>query len=384
MYPGLNGIRAFAFLAVFLLHVHRMGGGYMGVMAFFVLSGFLLTPILVQMRASLTTADFFVRFYGRRTLRIFPLYYAYLGGAGAVACLALYWGGDFRGDVGVRAFLAQWPWAAIFMMDFVHAGANYTETPLISHFWSLAVEEQFYLLWPLAIFLTPPEKLRSLLLGLTVAGPFIRWAIASDLFASWFPQLNPVPNLRVYFLPFSHLDAFAIGGYFALYGRSRGARYVWLLGAVACGAGYVSTWLAIRQFNPLDFGYAAGMRDAYQYIWGYTLVNLFFACLTLHVRDRKFLPQIFEHPVLDYLGRISYGLYVYHFGIIFVVKNALYEWPEFVRVPLSLGLTIAVSALSYALLEKRFISLKDRYFEKRSERETPEGDPDAVRVPASG
>ena len=78
MNKGLTTFRFFAFLAVFLVHVGVFDAGYLGVQAFFVLSGFLLSPILVGMKSALSTQDYFVHFYGRRALRIFPIYYAYL------------------------------------------------------------------------------------------------------------------------------------------------------------------------------------------------------------------------------------------------------------------------------------------------------------------
>ena len=85
MNKGLTSFRALAFFAIFLFHINYFGtghlgiqAGYLGVQAFFVLSGFLLTPILVDMKSNLNKKDFFIHFYGRRALRIFPLYYLYL------------------------------------------------------------------------------------------------------------------------------------------------------------------------------------------------------------------------------------------------------------------------------------------------------------------
>ena len=78
MNKGITSFRALAFIAVFLFHIHRVQAGYLGVLAFFVLSGFLLIPILIEMKESLSNKDFFTHFYGRRALRIFPLYYVYL------------------------------------------------------------------------------------------------------------------------------------------------------------------------------------------------------------------------------------------------------------------------------------------------------------------
>lgn len=384
MYPGLNAIRAFAFFGVFLIHVDRLGGGYLGVIAFFVLSGFLITPILVSMRATLPARDYFVRFYGRRTLRIFPLYFLYLMGAGLLASIALYQWGEFSGHAEARNFLSQLPWAFAFLMDFLHASAGYETTPLVSHFWSLAVEEQFYLLWPLVIFATPPRFLKVVLLACAVAGPLMRLAIGADLAVEYIPSLNPDFVTRVYFLPFSHIDAFALGGYFALFGKSRDAGSVLLAAVIVFGVGALTTSLAVHAIYPTSFGFGSHMRFAYQHVWGYSLVNIFFAYAIVHVRDRRFLPFIFENRVLDYLGRISYGLYVYHLGVIYIVNNALSGAPELIRVSLSLGLSIGISAASYEFFEKRFTALKDVYFEKRPAGDDVCGEGNSAPVRVSG
>jgi len=77
MSNGLTSYRALAFFAVFLFHMHLINFGYLGVQAFFVLSGFLLTPILIEMKRENSFRQYFIKFYGRRALRIFPLYFAY-------------------------------------------------------------------------------------------------------------------------------------------------------------------------------------------------------------------------------------------------------------------------------------------------------------------
>jgi peptidoglycan/LPS O-acetylase OafA/YrhL len=277
---------------------------------------------------------------------------------------AMYKWNEFPGVEEARAFLDQVPWAVLFLIDFIHVGAGYQSTPLLSHFWSLAVEEQFYLLWPLVIFLTPLRHIKVMLLGIAAAGPAMRMFIGSDLALAAFPAMDSYPIVRVYFLPFSHIDAFAIGGYFSLYGKSYSERSVLLLAVLTVAAGALSTWLNTRSFYPTAFGFGSHMRVAYQYVWGYTLVNVFFAFLIVNVRDRRFFPRIMENRILDYLGRISYGLYVYHFAAIYFVSNTVPQLPEVIRVALSLGLTVALSAASYELFEKRFTALKDVYFDK--------------------
>ncbi|MBI3222524.1 MAG: acyltransferase [Nitrosomonadales bacterium] len=363
MSKGLTTFRALAFFAIFLFHINghfRILGGYLGVQAFFVLSGFLLTPILLEMKAGLTTKDFFVHFYGRRALRIFPLYYSYLLIVAAISTVAIsHYGQGVL--LQLERFVRELPWTMTYTYDFYHASNFIEHTYLATHFWSLAVEEQFYLVWPLAIFLIPAHRFRRFLLWVIVAGPFMRFALAIISDANVLPSF-PKTDIFVYVLPFSHVDAFAIGGYFALYGKSRQAYLVWLYVAAVLMVGVLTSWIFSQQVQWGQLGYGPFMADSYKHVWGYTLVNLMFAYVLVHIRDRAFLPVFFENPVLVYLGTISYGLYVFHYPVLGFVYKAMYGFPDIVQVLSALLITIMVSAISYEFVEKRFIGAKDKYF----------------------
>ncbi|MBI5814878.1 MAG: acyltransferase [Nitrospinae bacterium] len=156
----MDSFRFFAFLAVFLFHAGYLECGYLGVQAFFVLSGFLLTPILLDMKASLDRGQYFRNFYGRRVLRIFPLYYACLVAA-ALVLLSAWQLPALRQTPGVASSLAELPYLFTYTSDFyqaAHSGLRHT-SPLFTHFWSLAVEEQFYLVWPFFLWLVPARRL---------------------------------------------------------------------------------------------------------------------------------------------------------------------------------------------------------------------------------
>lgn len=223
-YRGLDSFRFFAFLAVFLYHVRLFPAGYLGVQAFFVLSGFLLTPILVNMRSQLPARKYFLHFYGRRSLRIFPLYYAYLAAISAVAAVALARAGGQHPPAlqleALQRFNEQVVYGLTYTYNFFHASRDFTHTPLLTHFWSLAVEEQFYLVWPFLLFLVPNARLKIVLLALIAAGPVVRLAeaavVSGEMHALFLKRLD----LVLYVLPFSHVDAFATGGFLALYGRT--------------------------------------------------------------------------------------------------------------------------------------------------------------------
>ncbi len=370
MNKGLTSFRALAFFAIFLYHINPGPGylglqaGYLGVQAFFVLSGFLLTPILLEMKANLNRKDFFVHFYGRRALRIFPLYYSYLAIVAILSFAAIYLYGA-SATVPLQRFIEQLPWTMTYTYDFFHASRYFEQTPFATHFWSLAVEEQFYLVWPLAIFFIADRHLKRFLLLVAIAGPLMRFLSALILDAHTLPTLRQT-DLAIYILPFSHFDAFAIGGYLSLYGKSRAVYRVWLFILSVVVLGMITGWLATGQILWDQLGYGPFMKDSYKYVWGYTLVNLMFGYVLVHVRDRTFMPALFEHRLLVYLGTISYGLYVFHFPVVWLVYNTMYRLPVIAQQSISLAITVIISAASYKYMEKPMIDLKDRFFARAS------------------
>jgi len=384
IYLGLDTFRLLAFMGVFLYHVDLVGVGYLGVLAFFVLSGFLITPILVDMKRELAGRRFFINFYGRRCLRIFPLYYVYLAGLGACGLLALTVHGL---PSAIQQFSSQIVYALTYSYDFFHASRAFVQAPLLTHFWSLAVEEQFYLAWPLVVFCVSAGRLRAVLLAMIVAGPLFRIAEASLFTTSLSHILYPRADLVIYVLPFSHIDAFAIGGYFALYGTAPGRTVMAIYTVLLLVLGMATERLATGSTG-LAFGYGPFMADSWKAIWAYTLWNVLFGWILLMTRDRVFFRSVMEHPVLSYLGKISYGLYVYHFAVIWLVSVAVHSrFPQSSVIGRllimcgSLPVTVLISAVSYALIESPFLRLKDRYFSKtRSQRIAPIENP-AVMVP---
>ena len=372
MHKGLTTFRAFAFFAVFFFHVGELRIGYLGVQAFFVLSGFLLTPILLDMKSSLGTKDFFFHFYGRRALRIFPLYYFYLT---LVALLAYYVISQpgYSPVAVIDRFLAQLPWSATYTYNFFHASRFHQDTPLVSHFWSLAVEEQFYLVWPLAIFCVPQKHFKTFLIVVSVSGLLMRALLAFISMNHLMPILFDKTDVVIYVLPFSHIDAFAIGGFFALYMKGRPGWSVWLFILAVLVIGLLTSWITSGSIPWASLGYPYFMKDSYKFIWGYTLMNLLFAYMLVCIRDRKFLPAVFENSILHYLGKISFGMYVYHFPLtwvigLFPVKGA----PKYILILIVFTATIAISIASYELMEKRLLNMKDRFF-SRTQQQVAEG-----------
>lgn len=368
MIRSLDTFRFFAFVAVFLFHVHVLEGGYLGVQAFFVLSGFLLTPILVQMKRDLPKREYFLNFYGRRSLRIFPLYYAYLLIGGLLAGLAMAKLG-MENMVGLQRFHSQMIFAATYTYDFFHASDSFAYTPFLTHFWSLAVEEQFYLIWPLCLWLVPHDRVNRLLVGIVVAGPALRLLTWLAARGQWIPGIHDDPNLAVYVLPFSYLDAFAIGGLFALRKRPLAGWAPWACIAAALTLGFGAEWATGNEIRWDTLGFAQFVRGQGKEIWGYSVLNLAFAAVLSSLAAGQFLPTIFGFRPLQYLGKISYGLYVYHVPVIALAKNRLDgHLPPLALDAVMLAGTIAVSVLSYECFEKHCLNLKDRFFPKEHKR----------------
>lgn len=325
--------------------------GYLGVQAFFVLSGFLLTTILVDMKSHQHAKNYFLSFYGRRSLRIFPVYYAYL--LVVSLALAFLYFPQLKSDIPVvNRFYQQLHWAASYTYNFFHASDNFKHTYLLTHFWSLAIEEQFYLLWPIMIYFVPKENLKQVLLAIIAMGPLVRWLTGELVLLDTISWLGDDVGLVVYALPFSHFDAFAIGGFYALYGKACSGRSLLGLFCIIMALGWVTGAQVYSNF----------MNKGYAYVWGYSLFNLFFALCLAALKERDPRKGWLVSPLLVYLGTISYGLYVFHNAFIWLVGICLPASPTLIKMPLVFVLTLALGAASYRWLEQPCLKLKDRYF----------------------
>jgi peptidoglycan/LPS O-acetylase OafA/YrhL len=370
MIPGLDGIRGIAFLLVFFLHADYVYIGWIGVQLFFVLSGFLITDILLRMKETLKAGDFFKKFYGRRFLRIFPLYYFYLLIMFIVTTVLIHY--DYRINY-MERFKEQLPYALAYIYNFFNASSLYSgESWLVGHLWSLSVEEQFYIIWPLLIFMTPEKHLKKLFLAAIVAGPMFRLAITVLFKYYEAPFLYSNYAIVTYALPFSHLDAFGFGAFITRFKFPKARQQFIALLLLLPIIGFVTTWYSTGNFGTstaLGFEYPLG-KDLKQ-VWGYTYINYTFALLIYLVIREKFLLRILDNKFLSYLGKISYGLYIYHFAIIWFVRRIRdFGLNEQIAKPLtfviSAILVYFVASISYKYFEKPLLDLKDKYFPLRT------------------
>jgi peptidoglycan/LPS O-acetylase OafA/YrhL len=366
--PKLDGIRAFAILAVMLYHASWLQCGWAGVQAFFVLSGFLITRILVRSKERWQSSTggavkFFSTFYWRRALRIVPLYYGFIGLLLVVHLMAGL-PANIKGDL---------PWLLTYTTNIERIFPRYDNIGTHSHLWSLAVEEQFYLVWPAIVWMTPSRLLHRLTWSLIAAGPILRLATGWLADRQWGSDVQS--GEVVYNLLTSHLDAFAAGAAVAIgmgfFCRNSLGK---LAGCVAI-TGAIGAWVLLGYLRPIgvaglnSLGYPHNMPWNYQYVWGYSLLDFTFAFLIAALLQPSLMGRwdpfrCLELTAIAYLGRISYGLYVFHNPIQVMIAK-LWHIPAYQPFPIaaffvSLAATIAVAALSYHLIETWFLKLKDR------------------------
>jgi peptidoglycan/LPS O-acetylase OafA/YrhL len=365
---ALDGMRGVAILAVVCFHFGYLGVGWAGVQMFFVLSGFLITSILLAERDY--PFSFYVkRFYWRRALRIFPLYFAFVG---VIAIAAL--------SYGAPAFRQQWPYLLTYTFNYARLLPDYIGPRYWGHLWSLSVEEQFYLVWPTLIFFLPRRTLGWALVGLIVATPLLRLAIEMSLPARILE--HPVGYLS-YFLTICQLDAFASGALVACLhgiGRIRRPVRLWLFVSVlTLGIGIANqlTTSDAARFRTLTLGYPIFLASHYQSSWGYTVLNVWSATLLMVALQKNAISRFFRFGPLAHVGKISYGVYVFHFPVLALMQQQLH-WPFGSRsagglavFAVYLALTLAVSQISYVAFERRFLALKNRRFVRPAEEDRP-------------
>lgn len=367
MIPGLDGLRAIAFLIIFGFHTDYLPFGWLGVQLFFVISGYLITGILLRMKENLPAGEYFLKFYGRRFFRIFPLYYLYL--------LLIFFLSTWLISISYKPKMMQvvidqiW-YAVLYVYNFYSTYRGFNSSPFLDHLWSLSVEEQFYIIWPLLIFFVNEKHLKKLFLAGIIAGPVFRLAIFLIYQTGYIESFRALP---IYTLPFSHVDAFALGAYITRFSIPNARKQLAYLSVAVPLVGFLTQFAANGKFEPfLTLGYQDSMPDAYQFIWAYTLLNYLFVVLVYCVVHEKMFVRFLDWPPLQYIGKISYGLYIYHFPIVFFFPvNWFVGWIRAVGisenlVPLLILIssflsTVAIASLSYYVWEKPFLKLKDRF-----------------------
>lgn len=352
---ALDGIRAFAIGAVMLVHAGAPGArsGWVGVDLFFVLSGFLITTLLaMEMRATGGVA--WVPFMARRALRLMPAYFLY---AAFVTWCIWGWGGSMRSTSGpwTAAGLTAALWT--YTINFAPQGGIWNGQDLTVHLWSLAVEQQYYLFWPLVIIALArwPRALRFVAVGLAAA--FIALFIAQ------------APGLAMLWTRgFSLVLASAL----ALWAAHDASFLEWrALQRGVDAAGVVL--LAALTVLP----YCPGWTDnATRTLLIPMLVPVFAMWVgrLWYVRGGGAMRALLQDRRLVYVGKVSYGIYLYHeavrVGVWYWLKPHMDGWPQSIgfvtRFVIYAAISFVLAALSYELVEKQFLRYADRFRPRRA------------------
>jgi peptidoglycan/LPS O-acetylase OafA/YrhL len=268
----------------------------------------------------------------------------------------------------MRIVLDQIWYAVLYVYDFFFSTSIFQKSYFLDHFWSLSVEEQFYIFWPLLILLVPEKSLKKLFLSVIVLAPVFRLVLFFIHSTGAFRILNEAPWSAVYPLPFTHMDAFAFGAYISRFSIPKAKGQFIFLAAFLPIAGFVTEYQATGTIGAISaLGYPLLLPDAYKFIWAYSFINYFFAVLIYGVAQEKWFTHFLEWRPLRYLGKISYGLYVYHYPLVWFsvrITDLGIEPPYLQPISALLTLvgTILIASLSFRFLEKPIIHLKDRFF----------------------
>jgi peptidoglycan/LPS O-acetylase OafA/YrhL len=354
---ALDGIRGAAILLVLWYHfgrsavgmgfdnpVLKLGGiGWVGVDLFFVLSGFLITGILYDSKSS---EKFFGNFYARRALRIFPLYY---GALAVVILMSIAW--PAAGVWGTHSPA----WIGLYLTNVLLAAEGPESVGILGHYWSLAIEEHFYLLWPFLVRWSTRRQLMMAACGIMAGALILRIVLT----------MSGTDAESIYVLTPTRMDSLAIGAFCSLLIRAPGtaSRAAWPAWAVMlAGAAAIGVIILIeRSFS----NHTTLMRTV-----GFTILAVTFGAAIIATLTTPLLKGLAGNGVLRWVGRYSYGLYVWHP----IVAVLLFYTPlrdvfdvedgSAGAACLLLGaiaLSFAISVASYHLWEKPFLGMKRRF-----------------------
>lgn len=327
--PQLDTLRAIAVFGVLYGHLWETSShlGTLGVRLFFVLSGFLITSLLLPMRDQNTGRSRLTNFYVRRALRIWPIYYLCLFAA-IVANIQ-----DIR-QVAV--------WHLLFLSNILFALRDQYVPWVTSPWWSLAVEEQFYLIWPIIVLVLPRHLLGWVTLGLVVSGVGFHFTV--DRLSYW--------KLGGYHLPPACFEPLGAGAMLAIAKYESGSFPRWVVPVGVVTAPVVAYLQYTGQFG-----------------WQWDCLNVLpmmaaVAAATDGVDG--FAGRVLSFAPLRFLGRISFGLYLYHTFALLLLFRLSRFMPEFgakgpVVFVTATILTVGMASLSWNVVERRANRLK-RYF----------------------
>jgi peptidoglycan/LPS O-acetylase OafA/YrhL len=352
--PELDGLRGISILLVMLHHFwkaprggwvdHLVHTGWVGVDLFFVISGFLIAGILLDTKGE---PRFFRSFYARRVLRIFPLYYVFIAAAFVVIPLAQ--GGSYAGTAFVRESGSP-VWYALYLGNVREAIVGVEPAYILAPLWSLSIEEQFYVIFPMMVAFLGRIRLRRVLWSLVVVAPLVRFAFL----------LAAPGNERIQYLAtFSRMDVLALGCMLASLVRE-GAPLVSPRQSSILATCLLTFAVSIFALGGLD------RTQPFCRVAGYSIVGFSAASVVLWTLLHRGGPEtaLLRWRPLCYLGKICYGVYLLQrpaeIVLLKVAGRLGYSLDEAATsvVALKCAAAVLVAMLSWHLFEKRLLRFK--------------------------
>ena len=361
----LDGVRGLAILLVILYHVapyaetftgspimisvfNSMQIGWLGVDLFFVLSGFLITDILLRAREK---SNYFKNFYARRILRIFPVYYVVVG-------LLLIFLPLLETTRGIQE-QSSWPFFVFYQQNWLYI----LKRPVSAYLtvtWSLAIEEQFYLIWPTIVKWLDNRKLAI------VASVAFVFSLGLRLFISHLPlDLNYAEKIN-YYATFTRLDGLMIGALIAIaYQSQTWKNWLPLLAWPVFGLSLLAMIFILTGKSTEPFS-----KNTMITTWSFSALALFGGSLIVLLKslsENNWLRISFRNGILGFFGKYSYAMYLVHAPIIFLLNQQFLKAnlkgavTSLSLVAASIFCIILVSLLSWNLLEKRVLNLKAHF-----------------------
>lgn len=330
--PALDGLRGVAIALVLLSHAHAplFDGAFYGVDVFFVLSGFLITSLLLMERERTGRLDYW-RFYRRRLWRLMPALVLFLA---AYCLLAPFIWPDLT-DIYSDALVSL-----LYLADY---GIAFFDSPdTLLHMWSLSVEEHFYLVWPpllmLIVRFSPPGRLWRPIAGLVLLAWL--WRVL------WIAQGQQF--YEIFFRFDTRASGLLMGALLAALLHEQPAWFTALRARLPYGI-----WLVLAVPLLMEQGW----DDMNALGWGMTVVELATVVVLLAVlHQRGPVYQVLSGPALVWVGKLSYGIYLWHYPVVRYLRADL-PWPA--TVMLGFALSTALAALSYWTVERWAMRLRD-------------------------
>lgn len=350
--PGLDGLRGIAVLAVVIYHadVSLLVGGFLGVDVFFVLSGFLITSLLIDELTRTNNVDR-GQFYIRRIRRLMPALFLVLFFSVLVSGLFV-----LDAAYHVRRDL---PWAITFVLNWSYLFfeqsyfVNISRPPLLQHLWSLSIEEQFYVIWPILLIGLYKVKIGSLTPRFKIFFVSAILAIASTAWMLHLSVLNgfPIPNdpSRVYFGTDTHAMGLLVGCAAAALWRSDRLNV-----RITPDRAAAMNGIGILSIAGLAYYFVfVGELNEFLYRGGFLVLSILTATLVIIAAHPglKFGVRL-GNPVLKWFGDRSYGIYLWHWPIFVLMRSGIdIQWPDPIAFAVKVAIVLVVADLSYRFVE---------------------------------